>query len=71
MSSDEFSSNSEATDSESDSPHNAFGIWLIWVILSSAPPHFPFTGRPVLQVYHSLTTTTNWLVSGWSDLGSA
>ena len=39
-----------ATDSESDSLHNAFGIRLIRVILSSAPPHFPFTGQPGLQV---------------------
>jgi len=28
----------------------AFGIWLIRVILSSAPPHLPFTGQPGLQV---------------------
>ena len=50
MSSDEFSSNSEATDSESDSLHNASGIRLIRVIHCRVPPHFPFTGQPGLQV---------------------
>ena len=50
MSFDEFSSNSDATDSESDSLHNAFGIRWIRLILSSAPPHFPFTGQSGLQV---------------------
>ena len=70
MSSDEFSSNSEATDIESDSLHNAFGIRLIRVILSSAPPYFPFTGQPGLQVPLAENNDPLTVVSGRSDLES-
>ena len=38
----------------------AFGIRLIRVILSSAPPHFPFTGQPGLQGVDWKWRTWKW-----------